>query len=103
MANSSTAGTFYIIDSGSTYAAVGFVSSNTASTATNGTNFTTVGFSLFGGQVVYTDGTTLESQFWAKTTAIDGVWSLMWNSDGSNQANSVPVTVKTIAPVVLTS
>jgi hypothetical protein len=58
-----------------------------------------VGFSIFGDQLVYTSGSNIESQFWAKTTGIEGVWALMWNSDGSSQADSVPVTVKTTAPV----
>ena len=49
--------------------------------------------------MVYSDGSDLESQFWAKTTDVDGVWSLMWNEDGSSQDGSVPVTVKTTAPV----
>jgi hypothetical protein len=64
------------------------------------TNAITSGFSMFGGQLVYSNGSDIESQFWAETTGVDGVWSLKWNSDGSSRVDSVPVAVKTIAPAV---
>ncbi|KAF4627436.1 hypothetical protein G7Y89_g10716 [Cudoniella acicularis] len=89
--NSTTAGTFYIIEDG--FNAAGFITSNTTVT-----NSTTTGFSLFGGQVVTTEGDVLEAQFWAKTTDTDGVWSLMWNEDGTTQDDSTPVVLKRIAP-----
>lgn len=82
--------------SDSAYEAAGFLSSNTSTTAGN---VTTSGFSIFGGQLVYSDGSDIESQFWAKTTDVDGVWGLMWNEDGTSQDDSVPVTLKTTAPV----
>lgn len=89
--NSTSVGSFYIIDSGFTQA--GFVSSN-ATVA----NASTIGFSMFGGQVVYVDSSgNYLSQFWAQTTSTDGVWSLLWNTDGTSQTDSVPVTIKTIS------
>jgi hypothetical protein len=93
--NSTSVGSFYIVNDNTSYVQAGFVPSN-GSTAVEGA--ATVGFSMFGGQVVFidSDGNYL-SQFWAQETHTDGVWSLVWNSAGSSQSNSVPVTVKTIS------
>ncbi|KAL3424484.1 hypothetical protein PVAG01_03765 [Phlyctema vagabunda] len=92
--NSSTAASFYIIDDGTSFAAAGFLSANTTTT----TNMSTTGFSMFGGQVIHIADSMYEAQFWAQATAQDGVWSLMWNADGSTQVDSVPVAVKTLPP-----
>ena len=94
--NTTDVGTFYIVDTG--YAAVGFLNSTTTVT-----NATTIGFSLFGGQVVYISDSNLEAQFWAQATGEDGVWSLMWNSDGTSQDGAVPVSLKTTAPAIVSA
>ena len=43
--------------------------------------------------------TTYASEFWASATDTDGVWTLMWNEAGTAQDNSVPLTIKTTAPM----
>lgn len=99
--NSTSVGSLYIVNDGSSSAQVGFSSSNATSTVENAS---TIGFSMFGGQVVFidSDGNFL-SQFWAKTTSVADVWSLLWNSDGSSQTDSTPVTIKTIGPATVAS
>ncbi|KAM3065647.1 hypothetical protein ACMFMG_011356 [Clarireedia jacksonii] len=92
--NGTASGEFYIVNDGSSHKAAGFATSN----ATLPTNATTIGFSLFGGQVVFIDaGSRFLSQFWA-VEASNGLWLLTWNSDGKPQDNSVPVIVKTTPP-----
>ncbi|KAH8652633.1 hypothetical protein BGZ60DRAFT_419944 [Tricladium varicosporioides] len=96
VSNTTDAGVFYIVDSG--FSAAGFVSSNT--TAPDGA--LTVGFSMFGSQVVYISGSNLEAQFWAQETGEDGVWALMWNTNGTSQDGSVPIVLKKSAPTAIT-
>lgn len=92
--NGTAGGAFYIVNGGSANVAAGFATPNT----TLPTNATTIGFSMFGGQVVYTDASSnFLSQFWA-TMTFDGVWGLTWNSDGARRDNSLPVTVKMTPP-----
>ncbi|KAF3761943.1 hypothetical protein M406DRAFT_333989 [Cryphonectria parasitica EP155] len=85
---------FYIVTASNSYVPCGFKSSNT--TAPTGATMT--GFTTFGSQIVWVNGSNYQSQFWAKTTDTDNVYTLNWNVDGANQADSVPVTVKTVAP-----
>ncbi|CAK7232346.1 hypothetical protein SBRCBS47491_008238 [Sporothrix bragantina] len=96
--------TFYIVSdstSDDSFAQAGFVSD--ASSAPTGA--TTTGFVTYGPFVMVLDDTddsgkeTYVSEFWATETDTDGLWALMWNEDGSAQDNSVPVTLKTTAPV----
>lgn len=47
---------------------------------------------------MYVNGSDYESQFWASSTATDGVWALFWDSDGIEESESVPVVLKTLAP-----
>lgn len=64
--------------------------------STNGT----VGLTVYGKQLVYYNGSTIQSEFWAKEVAQgDGatIWVLHWNSDNESQTGAVPVVVKTIA------
>ncbi len=93
-------GALYIVDSDASFAAAGFITNN--STVPSGA--VTSGFRLFGGQLVYLDSNgTMEAQFWATTTSSTGVWSLMWNSAGTSEDNSVPVAIKTKAPAALST
>ncbi|KAH7403703.1 hypothetical protein BKA64DRAFT_744256 [Cadophora sp. MPI-SDFR-AT-0126] len=92
-------GSFYIVDTDSAFTAAGFLSSNSTTPA----NAVTTGFKIFGGQVALISNGSLLSQFWATTTDTEGVYSLMWNSDGTSQDNSVPVALKTMAPSTTTT
>lgn len=47
---------------------------------------------------MYLDNDTMLSEFWAQKTNTTGLWALKWNEDGSSQADSVPVALKTLAP-----
>ncbi|KAL1889966.1 hypothetical protein Sste5346_008544 [Sporothrix stenoceras] len=98
---------FYIInssDSSDSFVQAGFVSD--ASSAPTGA--TTTGFVTYGSYVMVVNETTADqqtyvSEFWATASGTDGLWTLMWNKAGTVQDNSVPVTLKTTAPVALTS
>lgn len=62
--------------------------------ATSEINGTVSGFALFATQLVYNNNFELELQFWAQSTDTDGIYALMWNSDGDLQDDSFPVTLK---------
>lgn len=51
-----------------------------------------------GSQIMWQNGTSWESKFWAQGTATDGLYHLSWNVDNVDDDNSVPVTIKTTAP-----
>ncbi|CAK7230092.1 hypothetical protein SCUCBS95973_007457 [Sporothrix curviconia] len=97
---------FYIVSdsaSADAFAQAGFVSD----AASAPTGATTTGFVTYGPYVMVleddADGSgqeTYVSEFWATTTDTDGLWTLMWNEAGTAQDNSVPLTIKTTAPVV---
>lgn len=89
-----TASTFYIVDTADAFSPVGFVISN--ETAPSGAQ--TVGFTLYGSDVVFKSGSTLQAQFWAMATNATDEWEIMWNVNGTSQDGSVPVTLKTTAP-----
>ncbi|KAK6196878.1 hypothetical protein LQW54_011081 [Pestalotiopsis sp. IQ-011] len=54
----------------------------------------TLGFVLYGRDVMFQSGDSLLSQFWAQNTS-DGYWNLVWNTDGDSVSNSVPVMLLT--------
>lgn len=85
---------FYIVTTADAFSPVGFVSSN--ETAPTGAE--TVGFTIYGSDIMFISGSTLESQFWAMETGASGEWELMWNVNGTQQGDSVPVTLKTTGP-----
>ena len=91
-----TASTFYIITTVNAFSPVGFISSN--ETAPSGVE--TIGFTLYGSDVMFISGSTLEAQFWAMATNTTDEWEIMWNVNGANQDGSVPVTLKTTAPTI---
>ncbi|KAG4443421.1 hypothetical protein IFR05_001100 [Cadophora sp. M221] len=95
----SSIGSFFIVNSDSSYAAAGFLNSS----STVPTGGVTTGFRVYGGQVVLVSDGALLSQFWATPSDVEGVYSLMWNSDGTSQDNSVPVALKTMAPSTTTT
>lgn len=72
------------------YSAAGFVSNSSTPTGA-----VTSGFRLYGTQVTLLINDTLLAQFWAKKTATENIWSLIWNKDGSVLADSTPVVIKT--------
>ncbi|CAK7206292.1 hypothetical protein SEUCBS139899_009080 [Sporothrix eucalyptigena] len=99
----SSGSTFYVVTDSSSddsFAQAGFVSD--ASDAPSGA--TTTGIVTYGPYVMILEDTddkdTYVSEFWATQSDTDGVWTLMWNEAGTAQDNSVPVTLKTTAPVV---
>lgn len=61
---------------------------------------TTTGFTLYGKQLVYYDGSALEAKFWAKQVVdgADSVWQLLWNNQNQDQTMLTPVSLKTLAP-----
>ena len=87
---------FYIVTTANAFSPVGFVSSN----GTTPTGAETVGFTIYGSDIMFISGSTLESQFWAMETGASGEWEIMWNVNGTQQDSSVPVTLKTIGPTV---
>lgn len=103
---------FYVVagstsDTDDSFAQAGFVAD--AASAPSGA--TTTGFVTYGPYVMVLsasdDGAasaggkdTYVSEFWATASGTtDGVWTLMWNAAGTAQDNSVPVTLKTTAPI----
>lgn len=60
----------------------------------------TLGFATFGMQLVYYNGSSIQSEFWAKEVfQSDGttVWSIHWNSNNEYRSGAVPVVLKTTA------
>lgn len=88
LSNGTSAGSLYIIPQA--FNAVGVRDAAGLSDI----NGTTTGFGLFATQLVYNNDSELESQFWAQSTATEGIYALMWNTAGELQENSFPVTVK---------
>ena len=88
---------FYIVNSDSAYEPCGFKAPND----TIPDNASTTGFFLFGKQAFWSDGSSYEAQFWAKATGETDLYTLNWNTAGTEQTDSVPVTVKTVAPTSL--
>lgn len=70
--------------------------------ASNGTISGTSGMTTYGKQLVYNNGSSILSEFWAQPIAnTDGtntVWALHWNSNNEYRHGAVPVVLKTIAP-----
>lgn len=120
--------TLYIVPTSGSFTQVGFYESSNSSTyhaftdlalqtqltlsspgSTLPTGAVTTGFTLFGASLAYqaTDG-SLELQFWAQATNTTGVWELIWNAGGEGGESVdglaiTPVTLKTMAPIVLTN
>ncbi|ORY63279.1 uncharacterized protein BCR38DRAFT_394118 [Pseudomassariella vexata] len=86
--NGTTAGSMFIKPEDSN--AVGVM--NMTRIAYNNTSVT--GFALFATQLVYNNNSQLEAQFWAELTDVDGIYALVWNSDGDVTDGSFPVVVK---------
>jgi hypothetical protein len=74
---------------------VGFV-------ATNGTapaDAVTTGFAWIGNSVAYAGNTSdFQSRFWAQSTNQTGLWTLLWNTEGTAIDSASPVILKTSAP-----
>lgn len=88
LSNGTSVGSLYLTPGG--FQAVGVREEAVASSS----NESTTGFGLFGTQVVYNNDSYIESQFWAQSTATDGIYALMWNTVGDLEDKSFPVTVK---------
>lgn len=92
-AASSTA-SFYIVTSDASFDAAGFMPLNTSAP----TGAAIKGFFKYGTQIMWSNGGTYESKFWAQKTAKEGQYKLAWNSANVDKEDSVPVTIKTVAP-----
>jgi hypothetical protein len=92
----------YIIPTNGSFAQVGFVSSTNASSLPTGA--VTTGFSWFGKNAAYDDPSgALNLFYWAEpVTETDGLWRLMWNQAGTPTNGSVPITLKSTAPLPAT-
>ena len=92
----------YIIPTNGSFAQVGFVSSTNASSLPTGA--VTTGFSWFGKNAAYDDPSgALNLFYWAEpVTETDGLWRLMWNQAGTPTNGSVPITLKSTAPLQAT-
>lgn len=66
-------------------------------TADSGLDGTITGFARFAWQLVYNNNTLLDSKFWAEPTDTDGVYALVWSSDGDLQDGSYDVVVEVVA------
>ncbi|KAI3398721.1 hypothetical protein diail_8760 [Diaporthe ilicicola] len=88
---------FYIINSASVYEPCGFKGPN----QTLPDDASVTGFFLFGKQAFWSDGSTYEAQFWARSTKETDLYTLNWNKAGTDQTDSVPVTLKTVPPTSL--
>jgi hypothetical protein len=90
----------YIVTTDAAYEQVGFVSSNDSSSAPDGA--VTTGFTFFGTSVAYVDASSAyQLMFWAEETNTTDFYKLMWNANNQVEPNSVPVTLKSVAPVDL--
>lgn len=63
-------------------------------------NGTTTGYTLYGKQLIYYDGSSLQSKFWVKQveTGTDSVWQLLWNNQNEDDTQLTPVSIKVTAP-----
>lgn len=95
LANGTSPGALSIKPAGGLFDNVKVVSNSTTST-----NETIYGLTVYGKQLIYYDGSSLEAEFWAKPKVVDGqtIWILLWNSDNENESDTTPVAIKTIAP-----
>jgi hypothetical protein len=65
-----TTSTFYIVNTADAFHPVGFLTSN----ETAPSDVETVGFTLYGTDVVFKSGSTLEAQFWVTATDSTEEW-----------------------------
>lgn len=91
---SSGSASFYIVTSTSSFAPAGFMRHNESAP----TGASMKGFFKYGTQIMWSNDGTYESKFWAQTTSVEGLYKLAWNSNNINKEDSVPVTIKTVAP-----
>jgi hypothetical protein len=90
-------GHFYIDTTADAYNPAGFTRNSTTPTGAD-----TIGFLIYGSNVMFQSSVNLLSQFWAQNTTA-GVWTLKWNVDGANEDTSVPVLLKITAPVAVSA
>lgn len=67
-----------------------------ASNSSADANITTTGLTVYGQQLIYYNGSSIQALFWAKPK--DNFWVLTWNTDNEYLEDTTPVTLKTIAP-----
>ena len=65
-------------------------------TTNSGVDDVVTGFARFAWQLVYNNSTLLDSKFWAEPTDNDGIYALVWSSDGDLQDGSYDVVVEVV-------
>lgn len=66
---------------------------------TNSSSLTTSGFQFYGTVVFWVSSSDdWQSLFYATPTGQDGLWALKWNSNGTSDGSSIPVTLKSLGP-----
>jgi len=96
--DSSITYSMYIVSTSTSASQVGFAPSNEEVPAGG----TMIGFTWFGKEVAYATSSKLKMQFWASATNTTGVWALYWNENAASFDDAFPVTLKSIAPTILT-
>ncbi|GME25431.1 Cytochrome P450 [Neofusicoccum parvum] len=62
-------------------------------------NYTDTGFIFYGNWLFWKSSTgDLQSKFYATPSGEDGVWTLKWNSDKTDDGESYPISLRSIAP-----
>lgn len=90
------AGSLYAVTSSGSYDPAGIVPSTGLNSSINAT---TLGFGMFGSQVVLNSAGSILASFYAKTVS-DDVWALEWNSDNTDSDDATPVAINTNAPAI---
>lgn len=83
---------FYIIPDGEDYIPAGFTINGTVPDGA-----ATEGFVLYGNDIEFMSDNTYLYQFWAKNTS-DGLFSIVWNTQGTAEDGAVPIYLKPTAP-----
>lgn len=97
LADSTSVGALYIDAQDSLYNEVVVTGAPNATVEVNGT----VGLMTYGSQLVYYNGSTIQSNFWAqKVQQIGGdlIFALHWNVNNEYRSGAVPVVLKTMPP-----
>lgn len=91
----------FINNSSGSFEPAGFIS---ASEASGNDSITTAGFQTYGAYLMWLDSNDkLQSQWWAEETSTDGIYRVLWNTDGVESDSAIPVAIKSTKPTDLTS
>lgn len=79
---------FYIVPDGDGYVQAGFTINDTAPEGAE-----TLGFVLYGSDIMFKSGDTYLYQFWAHNASA-GQWTVTWNTNGDSSDGAVPIMLK---------